>query len=36
MKRIGLIGGLSPESTVHYYKFLCREYNARVGDLNFP
>jgi aspartate racemase len=36
MKRIGLIGGLSPESTVHYYEFLCREYNALVGDLNFP
>jgi aspartate racemase len=36
MKCIGLIGGLSPESTVHYYEFLCREYNARVGDLNFP
>lgn len=36
MKRIGLVGGLSPESTVHYYEFLCREYNARAGELNFP
>ena len=36
MRRIGLIGGLSPESTVHYYEFLCREYNRRVGQLNFP
>ncbi len=36
MKRIGLIGGLSPESTVHYYQFLCREYNRRFGKLNFP
>jgi aspartate racemase len=36
MKRIGLIGGLSPESTVHYYEFLCREYNRRFGKLNFP
>ncbi|MDF7807677.1 amino acid racemase [Pontiellaceae bacterium B12219] len=36
MKRIGLIGGLSPESTVHYYQILCREYNRRVGGLNFP
>ncbi len=36
MKRIGLIGGLSPESTVHYYQILCREYNRQAGGLNFP
>lgn len=36
MKRIGLIGGISPESTVHYYEILCREYNRRFGGLNFP
>ena len=36
MKRIGLIGGLSPESTVHYYQILCREYNREQGGLNFP
>jgi aspartate racemase len=35
-KRIGLIGGLSPESTVDYYKIICREYNRRAGGLNFP
>lgn len=36
MKRIGLIGGLSPESTVHYYEIICRNFNRRFGDLNFP
>jgi aspartate racemase len=36
MKRIGLIGGLSPESTVHYYQILCREHNREFGGLNFP
>lgn len=36
MKRIGLIGGLSPESTVHYYQILCREFNREFGGLNFP
>lgn len=36
MKRIGLIGGLSPESTVHYYEIICREYNRQAGQLNFP
>jgi aspartate racemase len=36
MKKIGLIGGLSPESTAHYYEFICREYNREFGRLNFP
>jgi len=36
MKKIGLIGGLSPESTVHYYRHLCRAYNRKFGGLNFP
>lgn len=36
MKHIGLIGGLSPESTVHYYRIICREYNRELGGLNFP
>jgi len=35
-KRIGLIGGLSPESTVHYYELICRGYNRRADKLNFP
>lgn len=36
MKKIGLIGGLSPESTVHYYQTLCRDHNRVAGGLNFP
>lgn len=36
MKKIGLIGGLSPESTIHYYQRLCRRHNAQHGGLNFP
>jgi aspartate racemase len=36
VKRIGLIGGLSPESTAHYYQIICREYNRQFGQLNFP
>jgi aspartate racemase len=31
-----MIGGLSPESTAHYYTIICREYNRRFGELNFP
>ncbi|MBW7907790.1 MAG: amino acid racemase [Kiritimatiellae bacterium] len=36
MKKIGLIGGLTPESTAHYYLAICREHNAKAGGLNFP
>lgn len=36
MKHIGLIGGLSPESTIEYYKIICTEFNRRLGGLNFP
>ena len=36
MKRIGLIGGLSPESTVHYYQRICRRFNESAGGVNFP
>jgi len=36
VKQIGLIGGLSPASTAHYYEIICREYNQRFGQLNFP
>ena len=35
-RKIGLVGGLSPESTVHYYEIICREYNRHAGGLNFP
>lgn len=35
-KKIGLIGGLSPESTAHYYEIVCREHNRKFGGLNFP
>lgn len=36
MKHIGLIGGLSPESTVSYYQLICGEFNKRAGGLHFP
>jgi aspartate racemase len=36
MKHIGLIGGISPESTIHYYKIICDEFNKRFGKSNFP
>jgi aspartate racemase len=36
MKHIGIVGGLSPESTVEYYKLICEEYNSKTGGWNFP
>lgn len=36
MKKIGIIGGLSAESTIEYYKILVREYNLIKGGASSP
>ena len=36
MKKIGIIGGLSPESTIEYYKVITRKYNEIKGNNAFP
>ena len=35
-RRIGILGGLSPESTVTYYHYITREYYRRLGDYGHP
>ena len=35
-KRIGILGGMSPESTVAYYEYITRTYTARYGDYGYP
>lgn len=35
-KRIGIIGGLSPESTVSYYLYITRNYAERFGNYDYP
>lgn len=35
-KRIGILGGLSPESTVSYYLYITRTYTERFGDYGYP
>jgi aspartate racemase len=35
-KKIGIIGGLSPESTVSYYLHITRTYVERYGDYGYP
>jgi len=36
MKAVGIIGGIGPESTIEYYRFLIAEYKARVPDESYP
>ncbi len=36
MKRIGILGGTSPESTVSYYTRITREYTRRFGNCAYP
>ena len=36
MKRVGLIGGLGPESTVDYYKLIIQKFRERTGDNSYP
>ncbi|MFH0977741.1 MAG: amino acid racemase [Candidatus Woesearchaeota archaeon] len=36
MRHIGLVGGLSPESTIEYYKIICSEYNKKFGGQEMP
>jgi aspartate racemase len=35
-KRIGILGGMSPESTVEYYRYITRTYVERYGDYAYP
>jgi aspartate racemase len=36
MKRVGLIGGLGPESSVDYYKLIIQKYRERTKDDSYP
>ena len=36
MKKIGILGGMSPESTALYYEHITRTYTARYGDYGYP
>lgn len=36
MKTVGLIGGVGPESTIEYYRFIIGAYRERTGDDSYP
>ena len=35
-KRIGILGGMSPESTIEYYQHITHRYTERFGDYGYP
>jgi aspartate racemase len=35
-RRIGILGGMSPESTVAYYEYITHTYTERFGDYGYP
>src|SRR5437868_7740116 len=35
-KTVGMIGGIAPESTIEYYRFIIRDYCERVKDGSHP
>ena len=35
-KKIGILGGMSPESTSEYYEYITRTYTERFGDYGYP
>ena len=36
MKRIGIIGGIGPESTIEYYRLIVKRYQERLGTKDYP
>ncbi len=36
LKRIGILGGMSPESTAKYYEYIIHTYTERFGDYSYP
>lgn len=36
MKTIGIVGGLGPESTIEYYRFLIASFQKRAGEKALP
>ena len=36
MKTVGLIGGVGPESTIEYYRFIIKAYRERKQDDSYP
>lgn len=35
-RTIGILGGMSPESTIEYYQYITRHYTEQFGDYGYP
>ena len=35
-RTIGILGGMSPESTIEYYQYITRAYTEQFGDYGYP
>jgi aspartate racemase len=36
MKTVGIVGGIGPESTIEYYRFIIEGYRAKLADGSYP
>ena len=36
MKTVGIVGGIGPESTIEYYRFIIEGYRKRITDGSYP
>lgn len=36
MKKIGIVGGIGPESTLDYYRGIIDAFRERIGGMNYP
>lgn len=36
MKKIGIIGGIGPESTIEYYRLILKRYRERLDTVDYP
>jgi len=36
MKKLGLIGGIGPESTIEYYRLIIKRFQERLNTKNYP
>src|SRR4051812_49204892 len=36
MRTLGIVGGIGPESTIEYYRFIIAEYRERTKDDSYP
>lgn len=36
MKTVGIVGGIAPESTIEYYRFIIAAYRAELKDGSYP